>query len=394
MPLTDTTVRNAKPKDKPYKLSDSEGMYLFVHPAGGRYWRMKYRFGGREKLLALGVYPEISLKDARDRRIDARKLLANGVDPGEFRKNMAETKAEAASNTFEVIAREWFTKFSANWAPTHSSKVIRRLEVNIFPWLGNKPIKDINAPMLLTCLRRTEERGILETTHRVLQSCGQVFRYAISTGRAERDITTDLRGALPPVKEKHFASITDQTAIGGLLRAINDYKGSFVTQCALRLAPLVFVRPGELRKAEWKEINLDKAEWRIPEERMKMREMHIVPLSKQAVAILNELKPLTSSGRYLFPGARTNGRPMSENAITAALRRMGFTKEEMTGHGFRSMASTLLNEHGWRGDVIERQLAHGERNKVRAAYNHAEHLKERGEMMQWWADYLDGLRKS
>lgn len=392
MKLTATAINNAKTTDKSLKLFDGDGLFLLVQPSGGKWWRLKYRFGGKEKLLSLGTYPEISLKAARERREDARRLIANGVDPSDNRKAVKEASIEMASNTFEVLAREWFAKFSPNWAESHASKVIRRLEVNIFPWLGDKQIKDITAPMLLTCLRRIEERGILETAHRVMQSCGQVFRYAVSTGRAERDVATDLRGALPPVKEKHFSSITDPGAIGGLLRAINDYQGSFITQCALRLAPLVFVRPGELRRAEWKEVNLENAEWRIPAERMKMREAHIVPLSKQALMVLNELKPLTGSGQYLFPGARTNGRPMSENAITAALRRMGFSKEEQTGHGFRSMASTLLNEHGWKGDVIERQLAHGERNKVRAAYNFAEHLKERREMMQWWADYLDRLK--
>lgn len=393
MTLSPATINNKKAIDKPLKLFDGDGLFLLVQPSGGKWWRLKYRYGGKEKLLSLGTYPEVSLKTARERREDARRLIANGVDPGENRKAMKAASIEMTSNTFEVLAREWFAKFSPNWAESHASKVIRRFEVNVFPWLGAKPIKDITAPMLLTCLHRIEERGILETAHRVLQACGQVFRYAISTGRAERDISADLRGALRPVKEKHFASITDPAAIGGLLRAINDYQGSFITQCALRLAPLFFVRPGELRRAEWKEVNLDTAEWRIPAERMKMRELHIVPLSKQAITVLKELQPLTGSGRYLFPGARTNGRPMSENAITAALRRMGFGKDEMSGHGFRSMASTLLNEHGWKGDVIERQLAHGERDKVRAAYNYAEHLKERREMMQWWADYLDSLKQ-
>lgn len=391
MPLTDTVVRNAKPKEKSYKLADGEGMYLFVHPAGGLYWRMKYRFGGREKLLALGVYPEISLKDARERRTDARKLLANGVDPGEYRKTTKAVNNEMASNTFEIIAREWVAKFSPNWAPSHTNKIIRRLEIDIFPWLGNKPIKDITAPMLLTCLRRTEERGALETAHRALQNCGQVFRYAIVTGRAERDISADLRGALPPFRGKHFASITDPAKIGELMRAIDGYTGSVITRCALRLLPLVFVRSSELRFAEWKEIDLEKAEWRIPAERMKMRELHIVPLSNEAVATLEELKPLTGSGRYLFPGACTNGEPMSENTINAALRRLGFSKDEMTGHGFRSMFSTLANEHGWNRDVIERQLAHGERNSIRASYNFAEYMPERRKMMQWWANHLHTL---
>ena len=394
MPLTDTAVRNAKPKEKGYKLADSEGMYLFIHPAGGRYWRMKYRFEGKEKLLALGVYPEVSLKDARERRSDARKLLANGVDPGNNKKAVKAAATESASNTFEVIAREWLAKFSPNWAEGHSSKIKRRLEKDIFPWLGNKPIKDITAPALLTCLRRIEERGALETAHRALQNCGQVFRYAIVTGRTERDISADLRGALPPVKKVHYASLTEPHKIGELLRAIQGYQGDFITRCALRLAPFVFARSSELRKAEWKEFNLDKAEWRIPAERMKMREIHIVPLSKQAIAILHELKPLTGSGNYLFPGARTNGRPMSENTINAALRRLGFSKDEQTMHGFRSMFSTLANEHGWNRDVIERQLAHGQRDQVRASYNFAEYLPERRKMMQWWADFLDMMQET
>lgn len=394
MKLTATAINNAKAKDKALKLFDGGGLFLLVKPAGGKWWRLKYRFGGKEKLLSLGTYPEISLKDARERREEARKLLANGVDPSDNRKAVKATRTELASNTFEVIAREWWAKFSEGWTPSHADKVIRRLERCIFPWLGNKPIREITPSILLSCVRRIEERKAIETAHRVLQSCGQIFRYAIVTGRADRDVSADLRGALAPVKQTHFASIKDPQVIGELLRAIEGYQGSFITQCALRLAPLAFVRPGELRKGEWSEINMDKAEWRIPEGRMKMREVHIVPLPRQAITILKELQPLTGSGRYLFPGARTNGRPMSENTVNAALRRLGFGKDEMTGHGFRSMASTLLNEHGFNRDHIERQLAHGERNKVRAAYNYAEHLKERREMMQWWADYLDGLKEN
>jgi integrase len=348
----------------------------------------------RKKPLAFGVYPETGLKEARDKRDEARKQLAQGIDPGKTRKAMKAAKA-ADAETFEVIAREWHSKFSPNWTQEHAERILRRFERDIFPWLGKQPIREITAPELLTVLRRIESRGALDTAHRAHQNCGQVFRYAVATGRAERDPCGDLRGALPPVKEKHHASITDTKAIGELLRAIDDYQGSFVTKCALRLAPLVFVRPGELRSAEWAEINFDAAEWRIPAAKMKMRDPHIVPLSRQALAILKELQPLTGHGRYIFPSARTpNGdRCMSENAVLAALRRMGYGKEEMTGHGFRSMASTLLNEQGWHRDAIERQLAHAERNAVRAAYNYAEHLPERRKMMQAWADYLDGLRK-
>jgi integrase len=262
----------------------------------------------------------------------------------------------------------------------------------VFPWLGARPIGEITGPELLTALRRVENRGVVETAHRVMQNCSQVFRYAVATGRAQRDPTFDLRGALPPVRSNHFASITEPKAIGGLLRAIDVYKGSFITQCALRLAPLVFVRPGELRRAEWAEFDLDASEWRIPASKMKMRVMHIVPLSAQAVSILRDLRPLTGTVKYVFPGTRGKDRPMSENTVLAALRRMGYGTDDMTGHGFRSMASTILNEQGWNRDAIERQLAHAERDNVRAAYNYAEHMPERRKMMQQWADYLDGLK--
>lgn len=403
MALTDIAIRNAKPKDKPYKLSDGKGLYLLVNSAG-KYWRMDYRFDGKRKTLALGVYPEVPLAGkkipgtneridgARDKCERAREQIAAGIDPGEHRKALNASKTEDAANSFEVVAREWFAKFSPTWVASHAEKIIRRLERDIFPWLDKRPIDQITAPELLKCLRRIESRGALETAHRAMQNCGQVFRYAVATGRATRDPTADLRGALPPVRQTHHASITEPKAIGGLLRAIDGYQGSFVTLCALRLAPLVFVRPIELRRAEWLELNLDDAEWRIPGSKMKMKEQHIVPLSKQAVAVLRELQPLTGSGRYVFPGARSNGRPMSENAVLAALRRLGYAKDEMTGHGFRSMASTLLNEQGWHRDAIERQLAHAERDDVRAAYNYAEYLPERRKMMQAWADYLDKLK--
>lgn len=392
MPLTDTAIKNAKPGAKPVKLSDEKGLFLLVAPAGGKWWRLKYRFESKEKLLSLGTYPDVSLKDARQRRDDARKLLANGVDPGSIKKAQKAAKTALAANSFEIVAREWFDKHAPNWKENHSSKIIRRLKVDIFPWLGACPVGEITAPDLLAAIRRIESRGVLETAHRALANCGQVFRYAVATGRAQRDTAADLRGALPPVKEKHHASITDPKAIGELLRDIEGYQGAFITRCALRLAPLVFLRPGELRKAEWAEIDLDKAEWRIPAARMKMNAVHIVPLSTQAVAILREIQPLTGEGKYVFPGARTTTRPMSENAVLAALRRMDYATDEMTGHGFRSMASTLLNEQGFNRDAIERQLAHAERDGVRAAYNYAEYLPERKRMMQQWADYLDTLK--
>ena len=395
MPLTDVAIRSARrPLAKAFKLFDAGGLYLEVRPTGGKWWRWKYRYGGKEKRLSLGVYPDVSLKSARERRDALRQQLAAGVDPGEARK--AEKLSREGADSFETVAREWHAKYSAGWVESHSGRVLRRLEKDLFPWLGNRPVGEISAPELLAVLRRIENRGAVETAHRAMQNCGQVFRYAVATGRVERDPTSDLRGALSPPTKTHHASIIEPTRVGELLRAIDGYEG----KCALRLAPLVFVRPGELRAAQWPEFDLEKAEWRIPAARMKMREQHIVPLSRQAVEILREVEPLTNRGvpakpdwpRYVFPSARSSERPMSNNAILAAMRRMGYTKEEMTGHGFRSMASTLLHEQGWNHQVIERQLAHAERNAVSAAYNFAEHLPERRKMMQAWADYLDSLK--
>jgi integrase len=388
MPLTDNTIRNAKAPEKPVKLYDAGGLFLLVTPSGGKWWRFKYRVEGKEKLLSLGTYPETSLKAAREKRDEARKLLAQGIDPSAERK---ATKT-AASETFEAIYREWLERFSPRWAPSHKENIIRRIEKDILPWLGARPIVELKAADLLAALRRIEARGALESAHRTKQAVGQVFRYAVATGRAERDPTADLRGALPPASKGSFAAITEPKAIGELLRAIEGYQGSFIVRCALRLAPLVFVRPGELRAAEWSEFDIERAEWRIPALRMKMKDAHIVPLSTQALAILEELRPFTGSGRYLFPGERSKDRPMSNGTVNAALRRMGYGSDEMTGHGFRAMACSILNEQGWNRDAIERQLAHAERNKVRAAYHRAEHLPERRKMMQWWADYLDGIR--
>jgi len=398
MALTDVAIRGAKPPAKTTRLFDAGGLYLEMSPAGGRWWRWKYYFAGREKRLALGVYPEVSLKEARIKRDDARRQLAAGIDPGEAKK--AAKLAQGGNDSFEAIAREWHAKFAPGWVASHGDRILRRLEADIFPWLGKRAIAEIKAPEVLAVIRRVENRGALETAHRAMQNCGQVFRYAVATGRAERDPTGDLRGALPPPKEKHHASIVEPSRVGELLRAIDSYQGFYVTRCALRLAPLVFVRPGELRKATWDEINFAAVEWRIPAARMKMREVHIVPLSRQAIEVLRELEPLTGNGipakpdvpRYIFPGGRSRERPMSEGAVLAALRRIGYGKAEMTGHGFRSMASTLLHEQGWNHQAIERQLAHAERNAVSAAYNYAEHLPERRKMMQAWADYLDLLR--
>ncbi|WP_350214714.1 integrase arm-type DNA-binding domain-containing protein [Algiphilus sp.] len=393
MKLTDSAVRNAKPADKTQKLFDGGGLFLEVTQKGSKRWRWKYRYGGKEKLLSMGVYPVTGLKEARERRNEARKQLAEGKDPSALRKAEATAKAVRAADSFEALALEWMKQKRERWIPAHQEKVARRFEVHVFPWLGRRPVAEIGAPELLQVLRRIESTGNVDTARRVLQSCGHVFRYAIATGRAERDPSGDLRGALKAPKDRHYASLTDPAKVGGLLRAIDGYSGDFTTKCALRLAPLVFVRPGELRAAEWWEFDLDNAEWRIAAERMKMRSPHIVPLSRQAVAILRDLHPLTGGGTLVFPGVRSPLRPMSENTVNAALRRLGYTTQEMTGHGFRSMASTLLNEMGWHRDAIERQLAHAERNAVRAAYNYAEYLPERRRMMQAWADYLDALRE-
>lgn len=391
MSLTDTTIRNAKPGEKPLKLFDARGLYLEISPAGGKWWRLKYRYDGKEKRLSLGVYPDVSLKDARERRDTARKLLADGIDPSENRKAQKSAKADRAANSFEVVAREWFAKYSATWAEDHGNRIIRRFERDIFPWIGGRPIAEVTAPELLSVMRRIESRGALETAHRALGNCGQVFRYAVATGKVDRDPSGDLRGALPPVKGKHFAAITDPKQVGQLLRTLDGYQGTFVVTCALRLAPLVFVRPGELRKAEWTDINLDAAEWRFVA--TKTSAPHIVPLSTQAELLLRELHALTGGGRFVFPGARSNARPMSDNAILAALRRMGIDKEEMSGHGFRAMARTILDEVlGVRPDYIEHQLAHAVRDPNGRAYNRTAHLAERRKMMQQWADYLDKLK--
>ena len=393
MPLTDKEIKAATFGKAKKKMFDGGGLFLLLGKDGTKWWRLKYRFLGREKGLSLGVYPTTTLKEARERRDEAKKLLANAIDPSAHRQAIKASRLEAADNTFEVVAREWHAKFSKKWADSTAEAMLRRLEVNIFPWLGSRPVAEITPKEMLVVLRRIEERGARETVHRAKQNCGQVFRYAIATGRSERDSTRDLKGALEPIKVKHHPSIIEPHAIGGLLRAIRGYDGSVVTKAALRLAPLSFVRPGELRQAEWAEFDLDKAEWRLPASHTKNKiEPHIVPLSRQAIGVLKELMPITGTGKFVFPGARSINRPMSENTVNAALRRLGYAKDEMTGHGFRSMASTHLNEQGWNRDAIERQLSHAERNGVRAAYNYAEHLPERRRMMQAWADYLDRLR--
>jgi integrase len=391
MPLTDTKIRNAKPREKATRLFDERGLYVEIAPAGGKWWRLKYRFQGKEKRLSLGVYPDVSLKDARGRRDEARKLLASGVDPSENRKATRLARSDRAANSFEVVTREWFGKYSPGWAESHSGRVIRLFERDIFPWLGGRPIANVTAAELLAVIRRIERRGAIDTAHRARTNCGQVLRYGVATGRCERDCSGDLRGALPPAKGKHFAATTEPAKLAGILRAMDGYEGDLIVRCALRLAPLVFVRPGELRKAEWKDIDLDTAEWRYIVTKTDVP--HIVPLSHQAVKVLRELQPLTGDGRYVFPGARTGARPMSDNAVLAAMRRMGIGKEEMSAHGFRAVARTILDEVlGFRPDFIEHQLAHAVRDPNGRAYNRTAHLADRKKMMQAWANYLDRLK--
>jgi integrase len=390
--LTETRIRAAKPADKPYKLFDERGLFMLVTTAGGRLWRFRYRLGGVEKLLTLGAYPDVSLKRARDKRDDARRSVADGIDPGAKRR----AEHDAATNTFLAVADEWLLTKKNALTPATWERDHRQLHKWVVPYLGNKPISSIEAPDLLEVLKRIEAKGVIDTAHRTREVCGRVFRYAIATGRAKHDIAADLVGALAPRTTQHHAAITDPVKVGELLRAIDGYDGQPTTGVALRLAPYVFVRPTELRAAEWSEITLDseQPEWRIPAERMKMREAHIVPLARQSVNILRALQPITGRQQYVFPAIGGGGRPLSENTLNGAIRRLGYSGEEMTAHGFRTMASTLLNEQGVHPDLIELQLAHAERNTVRAAYNRAQRLAERREMMQRWADYLDKLRKN
>lgn len=382
MPLTDTAIKNAKPQATPIKIRDGGGLYLLINPNGSRWWRFDYRFGGKRKTLSMGVYPDVPLKLARERRQEARTQLAAGADPGAQRK---------AENTFEALAREWMATRGKEWTASYAGKTQSALERHAFPAVGAKPITEITAPDLLLLLRAIESRGTVDMAHRVQQHCGAIFRYAISTGRAISDPVPSLRGALSTVKQEHYAALTDPAEYAELLRAIDNYRGEAVTKAAMQLLALTFQRTKEVRFAEWSHFDFDAALWRIPAEIMKMREAHIVPLSRQAIEVLKRLQALTGEGRLVFPSSISRERPISENTVVYALARMGY-KGRMTGHGFRSVASTLLNEQGYRHDVIERQLAHAEKNAVRAAYNRAEYLPERKKMMQEWADYLDKLK--
>lgn len=392
--LTDKAIQAARPQEKLYRLTDGDGLMLEVTPSGSKLWRLRYRFGGKEKMLALGRYPMVRGPEARRRAASARNDIAEGCDPGAERRAVRDRQRVAADESFEAVARSWAAKVGPTLSEVTQAHHRAYLEKDIFPWIGNRPIAELNAQDVIAIVRRVESRGAFEIAKRVHNICGRIFRYGVGHGLCPRDPSRDieLRDILTAPKVRHHASVTDPKEVGGLLRAIEGFTGGFVTRCALRLAPMVFVRPGELRHAEWREINFERGEWRIPAGKMKMREQHIVPLSDQAIEVLREIQTLTGTKRYVFPSERTSARPMSENTVNAALRRLGYSKDEMTGHGFRSMASTLLHELGYPHAVIERQLAHGERNQVSASYNFAEYLPERREMMQAWADYLDSLR--
>jgi integrase len=398
--LSASAVRDAKPQATAHKLRDARGMYLLVKPTGSRWWRFDYRRPGTGKrnTLSLGTYPDVSLKQARDRRDEARKLLADGIDPGDKRK----ADGVAATDTFEAVAREWYATRAGSWVPAHGERTLRRLERDAFPWIGRKPIAKLQAPDVLAVLRRIQARGAIETAHRALTNIGQVVRYGIATGRAQSDVTHKLGEALTPVTKRHHAAVTDPDQLGHLLRDIDAYTGTLPVRCALQLAPLVFLRPGELRQAEWAEFDLDAGEWNIPAHRRKLKKAlkddpltgaHLVPLASQAVTILRELQPLTGAGRFVFPGTRDRKKPLSDMALLAALRRMGYDKATVTTHGWRATARTILDEGlGFPMHVIEHQLDHAVKDANGRAYNRTSHLPQRRKMMQAWADYLDALR--
>lgn len=389
--LTDKALRALKPRDAIYRKADGGGLCIEVTPAGSKLWRYRYRFAGKATMISFGAWSEVSLSEARDRHAVARKTLRDGADPAAVRVGERTHSRLSAENSFRAIAKEWRGKAIRDKAPVTATKIDWQLSL-IPASFQDRPIGNIAAQDVLSVLRPLEARGVIETAHRLRARIGQIFRYAIATGRADSDPTRDLRDALTPVASKSRAALTDPNDVAGLLLALESYEGQPVTKAALLLAPLVFVRPGNLRAMEWSELDFTAGEWRIPAGKMKVREAHVVPLAKQSIRILNSLQPLTGRGRYVFPSIRSTARHMSNNTINAALRRMGFDKDTMTGHGFRAMASTRLNELGWAPDVVERQLAHAERNKVRAAYNRAQYLAERRKMMQAWADYLDNLK--
>lgn len=395
MTLTDTLIRSLKANGKIQKKSDGGGLYIHVSPTGGKFWRLAYRrpSDGKQDTLCFGSYDVVSLREAREKRGEAKTLLAKGIDPKEYQKAVKASRRADAGNTFENIAREWFGR-QTNWTEGHRKHILSSLTRDFFPLIGTKPIGSMKAHELLEPLRRIEGRGAVESAHRALQTCGQIFRYAIATGRAEHNIAADLKGALPPAKKTHFASITDPAKIGTLLNMISQYSGNIYVKFVLMLSPLVMVRPSELREAEWEEFDLEGGEWHIPAERMKKREAHVVPLSRQAKDILLDLHQYTGDGKYLFPSIRGRGDTLSAGTVLAALRYMGYGKDEMTIHGFRAMASTLLNEKGYNADWVEKQLSHKDKDAVRSSYNHARYLDARRQMMQDWADYLDELKRA
>lgn len=391
--LTDLIVKNALPTDQRYKLYDGGGLQLEIFPNGSRYWRFRFRYAGKDKCLALGVYPKVSLKAAREAVRDAREELEAGADPTETKRQEKLRRRTMANNTFGGVALEWCEKFKPRWSEGHARRTLYMLEKHLFPWLGHRPIALIRAPELLNVLRRPETKGFLETARRAKNVAGQVFRYAVATGRAERDFTPDLKGALATAKIRHHPTFVDPKAVGSLMRAIDGYRGTPIVAAALKLSPLLFVRPGELRQMEWAEINWQESRWEIPAEKMKMRTAHIVPLCTQALEILEELEPITRRSKYVFPSQRGAKRPLSDNGVRTALRTLGYSNDEITPHGFRAMARTLLDEElGYRVDWIEHQLAHGVKDPNGRAYNRTKHLPQRREMMQGWADYLDKLK--
>lgn len=392
MALSNTAIINAKAAEKPYKLYDTNGLFMYVTPNGGKWWRLKYYFDGKEKLLSLGTYPDISLSQARQKREDSKKLLAIDIDPSENRKQTKAHNKLNIENSFELIAREWWQSHMKNKADSHKEKVIRRFELYLFPWIGKKPMSSITAPQMLETLRRIEKQNKVETAHRTLQTAGQVFRYAVQTGRAIRDITADLKGALPATTVKHMAAFTEPKDVAELLHALDAFNGTLTVQCAIKLAPLVFVRPSELRMAKWSEINLEVGTWQYRVSKTKTD--HIVPLSTQALEILHEIHPVSGHGEYVFQGGHSPLKPMSESAVNAALKRMGYdTKTQITGHGFRAMARTILHERlNIDPAIIEHQLAHKVPDTLGSAYNRTKFIEQRTAMMQSWADYLDELK--
>jgi len=387
--LTDQKIKNAKPGPKPQKLSDGEGLHLYITTKGQKYWRYSYRFAGKQKTLSLGVYPAVGLKDARKARQDAKGVLTCGDDPGFVKKIEKGIRGWDTDNDFANIATEWALK--QTWSDSYRTTQQTRLDKDILPFIGQRPIDQITAREILITCKRVEDRGAIETAHKVKRICSQVFRYALGLGLVESDPARDLKQVLAPVDTMHRAALTDPKDVGGLMRAIHGFTGTPIVRAVLLFSIYTFPRPFEARHAEWSEVDFDAAMWRIPGEKMKMKRLHIVPLSRQAVQTLKEIHPLTGNKQYIFPGTRDNGKVISENTANASLRRLGFTQTEQTHHGFRATASTLLHELGWATEIIEMQLSHVDKNEVRRAYNHAKYLPQRTEMMQAWADYLDEL---